>query len=116
MRKIVLAAAVTTSLLSISIQSHASSLVSLSGMQYFAKNCEKKGGTSYVSNDQGRSMKPYSYRDIASTLKHSKTTALLEASMNGQRATEAELDKYLVQTEKAEANKMESAGTLRCQR
>jgi hypothetical protein len=36
--------------------------------------------------------------------------------MNGQRATEAELDKYLVQTEKAEANKMESAGTLRCQR
>lgn len=116
MRKIVLIAAVTTSLLSISVQSHASSLVSLSGMQYFAKNCEKRGGTSYVSNDQGRSMQPYSYRDIASTLKHSKTTALLEASMNGQRATEADLDKYLAKNEQAEANKMESIGTLRCQR
>lgn len=116
MRKIVLVAAVTTSLLSISVQSHASSLVSLSGMQYFAKNCEKRGGTSYVSNDQGRSMQPYSYRDIASTLKHSKTTALLEASMSGQRATEADLDKYLAKNEQTEANKMESIGTLRCQR
>ena len=116
MRKIVLAATVATSLLSICVQSHASSLMSLSGMQYFAKNCEIRGGTSYVSNDQGRSMQPYSYRDIASTLKHSKTTALLEASMNGQRASEADLDKYLAQTEKAEANKMESTGTLRCQR
>lgn len=116
MQKIVLATAVATSLLSISVQSHASSLMSLSGMQYFAKNCEKRGGTSYVSNDQGRSMQPYSYRDIASTLKHSKTTALLEARMGGQRASEVELDKYLTQTEKAEANKMENAGTLRCQR
>lgn len=116
MRKIVLVAAVATSMLSISIQSQASSLLSLSGMQYFAKNCESNGGTSYVSNDRGRSMQPYSYRDIASTLKHSKTTALLEASMNGQRATEADLDKYLAKNERAEASKMESSGALRCQR
>lgn len=115
MKKTLITAAVT-SLLAISFQAQANSLLSLSAMQYFAQQCEKHGGTSYVSNDHGRSLQPYSAQDMASTLKHSKTTALLNASMNGQRATEADLDKYLTKNQQAEANKMESAGTLRCKR
>lgn len=115
MKKTLITAAVT-SLLAMSFQAQANSLLSLSAMQYFAQKCEKQGGTSYVSNDQGRSRQPYSAQDMASTLKHSKTTALLNASMNGQRATEADLDKYLTKNQQAEANKMESAGTLRCKR
>lgn len=114
MKKTVVKTAIMISLATLSIQSNASNLLSLSGMQFFAKQCEQKRGTSYVTNNQGRTWGAFSYQDISHTLNQAKTTARLNASMSGQKVSAAELDKYLGDNQKNEARKMESLGTLQC--
>ncbi|MDP3978796.1 MAG: hypothetical protein Q8P85_12510 [Pseudomonas sp.] len=107
--------AIAMPLVALSLHAEANNLMVLGAMKYYAEECAKQGGTSYISNDQGSTWQPLDYQETAYALKHAKTVALLDAAMSGQSVSEAELDQYLTEQAKPQATMLEESRTLHCE-
>lgn len=113
MRKLTTALIVSISVFAYN-QAHASSeLQQTDAMMYYAKQCQKKGGTPYINANRGWQQVSaeyfYAYREQMLNL------AVINAMMSGKNVSKEQLLEYLKQNRTQEMRNIENQRIVTCQ-
>lgn len=94
---------------------NANDLITLEAIKYYANMCYQAGGVSYISNNNGISWSALDAQEATQAAKHAKSMALINASMSGQKLSDAQLSEYLNTNVQPKAQALENSKTLHCE-